>query len=509
MKNLASKSFSSISLHCYFISTPHFYIKLSMNTGGNKPLQPFIILCFTICLLLFFSAADSYLVPYHKELKHLNLFSEITKSKIKPVKKWAKLPEVKEVKDTSKFNVVQRISDSLSISDYGAESVKGMTSFFEALKNIKTKKKVRIAWFGDSMVEGDLITQDLRYLLQKRFGGSGVGIVPITSVTAGFRQTIQHTFSENWTNKNLLDPYSNADILGITGYVFKPQPALKIDTNHIDDHQLSWVKYKGSRQKGLDKFYRARLFYGASESNNMVNVNLNSSKKITIELDGKKAVNVADIKLSEPCSEIKFTFLNQQKLPVYAVSLESDTGVIVDNLSFRGNSGLPLTKIPEEILKGFDEENQYDLIILQYGMNAVSPTNKEYHWYQRGLDKMVKHIQKSFPNAAILFVGVPDKGYKQDGQYITNPGVPFVVEAEKQVAQNNGIAFWNLFEAMGGYNSMVKWAEADTSLANKDYTHFNFRGASKVAGLLYKEIDKEYNDYLRTSVHLKAANANY
>jgi lysophospholipase L1-like esterase len=101
-------------------------------------------------------------------------------------------------------------------------------------------------------------------------------------------------------------------------------------------------------------------------------------------------------------------------------------------------------------------------------------------------------------------VGVPDKGYKQDGQYITNPGVPYVVEAEKKVAENNGIAFWNLFEAMGGYNSMVKWADADTSLANKDYTHFNFRGASKVARLLFHEIDKEYKEYLKSNASLKA-----
>lgn len=480
-----------------------------MNTGGNKPLQPFIILFSTTCLLIVLSVFDGYFIHYHKDLKHLNLFSGLIKTNNKPIEKLRIPPVTKVTKDTSKFNVVQRVVDSLSISDYASASSNGMTHFFEALKNIKTNKKVRIAWFGDSMVEGDLITQDLRYLLQKRFGGAGVGIVPITSVTAGFRQTVQHTFSENWSHNNLLDPSSNNDLLGITGFVFKPQLNSKIDTNQIDSKSLSWVKYKGSRQKGLDKFYKARLYYGNSEEHNLVHVNLNSGKKINLNLEGKKAVNVIDVSDSEPFNEIKFTFLNQQKLPVYAVSLESDSGVIVDNLSFRGNSGLPLTKIPEEILKGFDEENHYDLIILQYGMNAVSPDAKDYSWYQRGLDRMVKHIQRSFPNSAILFVGVPDKGYKQDGQYITNPGVPFVVEAEKQVAANNGIAFWNLFEAMGGFNSMVKWAEADTSLANKDYTHFNFRGASKVAHLLYKELDKEYNDYLKTSANSKAVNSNY
>ena len=479
-----------------------------MNPSGSKPLQPFIILFFSIAMLLLLSATERYFLSYHKDLRHLNLFAGITKTppvKFQTVKKTS--PD-KALKDTSHFAVVQKVIDSLTIADYAGSTSKGMANFFEALKNIKTKKKIRIAWFGDSMVEGDLITQDLRYLLQKKFGGSGVGIVPITSVTADFRQTVQHTFSENWTNKNLLDPMSNNDLLGITGFVFKPQLNTKMDTSRTDDKSLSWVKYKGSRQRGLDKFYKARLFYGQAEGNNVVHVDLNNGNTKNLILDGKNTVNALDIDAELPFSEVKFTFLNQSKLPVYAVSLESDSGVIVDNLSFRGNSGLPLTKITQEVLRGFDEENQYDLIILQYGMNAVSPTAKDYHWYQKGLDRMVKHIQKSFPNAAILFVGVPDKGHKQDGQYITNPGVPFVVDVEKQVAEANGIAFWNLFEAMGGFNSMVKWADADTALANKDYTHFNFRGASKVAGMLYKELDKEYNDYLKATAGIKASSVN-
>lgn len=480
-----------------------------MKLSGNKPLQPFIILFLTVFFLLLLSATDRAFTSYHKDLKHLNLFSDLIKKPEIKVLLAKKTNINKAFKDTSRFVVVQRIVDSLTITDYAGSTNHGMTQFFEALKNIKTKKKVRIAWFGDSMVEGDLITQDLRHLLQKQFGGSGVGIVPITAVTAGFRQTVQHTFSENWTNKNLLDPVSNTDMLGITGFVFKPQLQTKIDSSKVENSNYSWVKYKGSRQKGLDQFYKARLFYGQTENNSLVNVNVNNgAEKTNLTLDGKKPVNAIDYSSSTPFNEIKYTFLNQSKLPVYAVSLESDTGVIVDNLSFRGNSGLPLTKIPESILQGFDEENNYDLIILQYGMNAVSPTAKDYHWYQQGLNRMVKHMQKSFPNAAILFVGVPDKGFKQDGQYITNPGVPFVVETEKQVAEENGIAFWNLFEAMGGFNSMVKWAEADTSLANKDYTHFNFRGASKVAHMLYKELDKEYKDYLKTTAGIKGNNPN-
>ena len=111
-----------------------------MNTGGNKPLQPFIILFSTTCLLIVLSVFDGYFIHYHKDLKHLNLFSGLIKTNNKPIEKLRIPPVTKVTKDTSKFNVVQRVVDSLSISDYASASSNGMTHFFEALKNIKTNK---------------------------------------------------------------------------------------------------------------------------------------------------------------------------------------------------------------------------------------------------------------------------------------------------------------------------------------------------------------------------------
>ena len=48
---------------------------------------------------------------------------------------------------------------------------------------------------------------------------------------------------------------------------------------------------------------------------------------------------------------------------------------------------------------------------------------------------------------------------------------------------------------MGGDGSMVKWTEEEPALANKDYTHFNFRGAKKVAKIIYDQIDQGYQEY--------------
>jgi len=58
----------------------------------------------------------------------------------------------------------------------------------QLLKAKEKKDKVRIAWYGDSFSEGDILVSDLRDTLQSLYGGNGVGFVPITSEIAGFRR---------------------------------------------------------------------------------------------------------------------------------------------------------------------------------------------------------------------------------------------------------------------------------------------------------------------------------
>jgi hypothetical protein len=67
-----------------------------------------------------------------------------------------------------------------------------------------------------------------------------------------------------------------------------------------------------------------------------------------------------------------------------------------------------------------------------------------------------------------------------------------LLAAQQQLARRNHAAFWNLFEAMGGENSMVSWVEESPPMANKDYTHVNSRGAHKIAGLLFDFLMQQY-----------------
>jgi hypothetical protein len=109
------------------------------------------------------------------------------------------------------------------LEDYSPDST-ALKFFSEALNRLgKNHKPLRIAFYGDSFVEGDVFCGSLRDTLQTLFGGEGVGYVPITSEVTGFRKTIKHQFN-NWKTYSLVSKKdSSATVaLGPSGFCFLP-----------------------------------------------------------------------------------------------------------------------------------------------------------------------------------------------------------------------------------------------------------------------------------------------
>ncbi len=372
-------------------------------------------------------------------------------------------------------------------------SLPGLEQFMAALRQTKaTGSRTRIAYFGDSMIEGDLLTGDLRNLLQTQFGGSGVGFVPINSVAADFRETIHETFSPDWYEYNMVsDKQPKASPLGISGQVFLPRVVSNRDSSHVVS-DTSWVEFRaGQRFAGTRRFVEARLLYGPGTRRDQVLVTTDGHR-VPHALPGTDPVNELELKPGTPARRMRLAFATRGPRPVYGVSFESPEGVILDNFSFRGNSGMALNRIPFEQLAAFGKTLDYHLIILHYGVNIADSRNKNYGFYERAMTRVVDRMQRAFPGASILIVGMSDKSSRINGEFVTDPTVPVLIAAQQRLARRNHAAFWNLFEAMGGENTMTSWVEQSPPLANKDYMHINSRGGRRMAQLLYTHLMNEY-----------------
>jgi hypothetical protein len=109
--------------------------------------------------------------------------------------------------------------------------------------------------------------------------------------------------------------------------------------------------------------------------------------------------------------------------------------------------------------------------------------------------KVVDHLRECFPGVAILIISTADKSTKYGTEMKTDSAVVPLTLAQKRYAVQTESAYVNLYTLMGGDGSMVKWVDEAPAQANKDYTHFNFRGSKKISDLIYKQLNEGYIKY--------------
>lgn len=402
-------------------------------------------------------------------MKKVNLLTEVIENK-----------SIEEATETKVDQTNEKYSGELEIGLY--EKAGLITNFVPgeepALLNTHKKLldlvegkevKLRIAFFGDSMIEGDLITQTLRQLLQERFGGYGVGYLPIYTTTGSFRQTAS-VKGKGWTDlnfskKSVINPYlSGHKFIGSGSGMYVDQTLSPENTKTIE----KIIYYKGGDV--------SRLVLDGKE----------------VEVSGKAEIEKFSIKGNSP----SFSLESRKEMTLYGVSIESPYGVRVDNFSFRGITGVELGSLSSEFLQAIQEVEPYDLIIFQYGVNMLfRPNDTNYDYYDKIFDPVLKKYKAAFPNADFLVIGAADRAFRYNGIYQTAKGLPELLRIQANFALKNGMSFYNTFATMGGDGSIVKWVEQDPPLANRDYIHPNHRGAERLGSNLYQAVLKDFEKY--------------
>ncbi|GAA4779237.1 hypothetical protein GCM10023231_02440 [Olivibacter ginsenosidimutans] len=361
---------------------------------------------------------------------------------------------------------------SKDILFFAADSTQAaLARFAEKLAALKAgeKRKVRIAYLGDSMIEGDLLSQTLRSLMQEMYGGKGVGFIPITSQVAQFRRTATSTFSSGWKDINFKN--TKQKNLFLSGHVFYSSGE-------------DWVKIRDNTTRDTTNLGKY-IFYGVSNDSSVVLAN-----KQRFPLKGKALFNRERL-LNDKSRSITLS-TNDKSLPIYGVSFESESGVIIDNFSFRGISGLEFARINPELLKAIDEHNPYDLVIFQFGVNVLyNPDETNFNWYKRAAIPVVDKMKRCFTKADFLIVGTGDRAFRYPEGYQSAVGIEELIKVQAALASQTSSAFYSLYSVMGGKNSMVDWATRSPSLANKDYVHPNALGARILGKHLFEAINKD------------------
>lgn len=357
-----------------------------------------------------------------------------------------------------------------------------LAAFYAALDSARTMP-VRVVHYGDSQIEEDRITNVLRERWQKAYGGGGVGLLPLhqTIPTRSMRQWLSmdgvvQTVQGGPKRYLVYGPRSmrlDNDEYGVMGQVAVMDSTLVAGSEDV----VMCIEPIDKKRQGHNYFNRVRVLTDSVDGYILAQDTMLSPTPDTRH----------PLLYTLPDSTTKCEIHLQGKGKVYGVSLETQTGVIVDNLPMRGCSGNIFTKIDSTQLSDFYRETNTRLIILQFGGNMIPQTENAstISGYVRStLRQQVRYLRACAPDAAILFIGPSDMSTNIDGQMSTYPLVPYMDKLLKKMAAEEQIAYWSMYDAMGGKDSMVRWVE--NGLAGSDYVHFTRAGANKMGRMLYE-----------------------
>jgi lysophospholipase L1-like esterase len=397
--------------------------------------------------------------------------------------------------------------------EFPDNSRSSLDRFFAVLANIKNEKSVvRIMHYGDSQIETDRITDYLRYKLQSQFGGSGPGLVEAVKAF-DFQSPMIHTISGNWKRYTV---YGRRDTIvkhnryGMLGHFSRFTPPIN-DTikPFIENQALMPGKLLNYASLVINQspysfqttkvFNKCKLFYGYNQSD--VKVKVYADENLISE-DVLPAIEDYTIKtwtFATTPQSIKFEFEGEDSPDIYGLSFEGNSGINVDNIGMRGAGGTNFTQMDLNMLSRMYQQLNTKLLILQFGGNIVPGMKDNYDFYRKGFSKQLRVLKKIAPDISIIVIGLADMSMKEGDTYITYPNIPLIRNALKQAAFENDCAYWDMYEAMGGENSMPSWVFHDPPLGEKDFTHFTPVGARYIAKMFYNAFMYEYNRYLKKS----------
>ncbi len=355
--------------------------------------------------------------------------------------------------------------------------------FYEALWRTERKEPgaiTRILHYGDSPTSADLVTGDVRALLQARFGNSGHGFTLIGQPWAWYEHWGVKLSASGWDIHPASHPDLRDGMYGLGGVAFLSQGATQSRIVLRDKgHTQVEVSFLRQPEGGEITISSGELRIG----------------RIDTSADAKRP-GFAAFDLHPPVSELEIQTTGPVR--VFGITLEKATpGVVYDSLGMNG----AFTTVPARIFneKQWAEQLQRrkpDLVILNYGTNESGFSGYVGSWYEKELRQALRRLRAALPNCSLLIMSPIDRAEQVAGGEIrTLPSIPRLVAIQERVARENGCGFFNTFAAAGGEGTMARWYEARPRLVSADFIHPTPAGAREVGRLFFQRLCQGLNEY--------------
>lgn len=371
-------------------------------------------------------------------------------------------------------------------------SPEALAPFFAALDNKTTSQPVRILQIGDSHTANDSLSGRMRERFQARFGAAGRGWLPAGVPFKYYRPQLVSVSEENWRH---VKPNDHAGIaLGLDAVAAESEPRDAVMT--IDS----------TEPEGFDRF---AVEYLAQPDGSAFTVAADGGAPVRVSTASSvTAVSRFDLPLDRPAHRVELRAEGRPPAALLGWDVERQTpGVIYENHGTIGATVGIIEQMTPEAVSFEMAEHKPALLIVAFGTNEGFDDRLDLEAYGGRFASAVQALRRAAGGVPVLVLGAPD-GNRHDKACTAAPcgssdpcawSAPAklapVRDIERRVAAQNGWAYWDWFDAMGGVCSIDRMSQANPPLAMPDHVHLSSAGYQAMADLLFGDLMHAYETW--------------
>ena len=357
-----------------------------------------------------------------------------------------------------------------------------LDSFYQKLANLKKNGSgtVSVVHIGDSHIQADFLSDEVRNGFQDFFGNAGRGLVfPYQLAQSNAPGDIISSSNTRWTYNRVAHPELNLPV-GVSGFL------IRTNTSGANIN----ISIRQDFTRGYQSFNHLRFFLDSNSSNSwIIEAEPNDVPYMIKREEGDSAV-YQDVTLSKQSSGFTMASLpGSAARDFYGVSLEnSSPGLIYHTIGVNG-ARYDQYNMASLFWKQLPALNA-DLYIVSLGTNEAQRAAFPEAIFLKEFNSFIDRLRIASPRAAILITTAPDS-YK--GRY-SNKVLKTLNESLTSQANRLYLPVWDLYKITNGFGSAYSWSRR--GLMSRDRVHFTAEGYRLQGQLLFNALAKGYNDYL-------------
>ncbi|OIV43122.1 peptidoglycan-binding protein [Flavobacterium johnsoniae] len=439
-------------------------------------------------------------------------------------------------------NMIQKVDTAVvdPISSNEIYNAKVLESFFEKIKKNEShnNQKINIVHIGDSHIQGDLMTNEIRKDLQRKFGNAGRGLVfPYQLAKTNGSYNERFRCNRVWESYRNIYPQRNYPV-GLSGFgLWRDSGGFVLELNIKDPaYKFNSIKIiTPGNEEMFDLATSSQTKFIETTERKVITHKIKKGEAISVIAD-KYNVSIAEIKRANQLKSNNIRAGRILKIPTnetqakniktsefVSLNLESDSychyynsekaldkiylipgkkaskfelnGIVLE----KDSPGLIYSGIGVNGAK-YSDYNKYPLFFEQ--LKALHPdllvfslgTNESYEKLESG--NYIKHLREFINNIKAQGINVPIIVMTPPPSLLRKRPNTYIHDYTKQIieiAQTDGFAVWDLYDEFGGMEG-IRNLKA-TGLIGPDWVHYSKKGYEKQGNLFSEAFLKAYDNF--------------